>query len=865
MPGSNLDAEVGTKFLSENDDIIETTLTAQLAQLDYTTPVSLESIKEGKSALTINVRSLLANGSKVEEFLNTAKPTVAALQEVWQVTKDFPGYQGEYITRTTKRGGGVALLIQEGTDYKPLSRACTRNIELIAVEIGNDVFISTYIPPNSSLTGAFEELQKHLPRGKQQTTILGDFNIDMGKDSFQAPESSPTERFHDFCRANSLMPTIWKPTRITRTTATTIDNILTTNPGNMTTGIFTTQIADHLTPFIIFHNKEKKKEILKPKYVESRPMNEDSFKALRDELAVTNWNEVLVETNMDRKAERFNTVLLSALNKCCPKKRVKFNKNVHSMDESMTQGLLVSRKRKQKIFDKWIKTRDKDVLRYHTKYNTLYNILVRKSKKMTHEQKFKDKYRDAREMWQYTNMILARNKKGKADTIKLIIAGKQTEDQQTVAEAFNKFFSSVGQNLVDEFTTEKTAFKQFMPAPSVSELKFLEMDDTDYHRIIQSMKAKKSTGFDEVSNRLIKEVQNQIKVPLMDIINSSLCSSIVPSSWKVAKIIPLHKGGDRTDMNNYRPISLLSALSKVLEKVVHHQTYNFVENKILSVSQFGFRKQRETTQAIMAFMKNMKDQENKKYHMAIFIDIKKAFDTVSHELLLQKLHILGIREAENEWFRNYLTGRTQSTVLGSRRSQQEEITCGVPQGSILGPLLFLLYINDMPRATEFLSILFADDTTYQVSADSLVELNRLANIELKKAEEWFQANYLTLHPKKTRYILFQGTKKHTMPESDINIYLMGQKVSRVGDNEPEKAFKFLGLWIDEHLNWKHHIKKTVAKTRQMTYSMMQLKRFISREHQTIIYRGLIKPIIEYGIAVWGHAINRELNKAHKKY
>ena len=309
MPGSSLDSEVGTKFLNEHDDVIESTLTAQLEQLDYTTPVNLESLKEGKSALTINVRSLLANGSKVEDFLNTTKPTVAALQEIWQVTRDFPGYQGEYITRTSKRGGGVALLIKDGTDYRALSHACTRNIELIAVEVGNDVFISTYIPPNSNLTGAFEELQKHIPKGKNQTTILGDFNINMGNDSFVAPESSPTERFHDFCRANTLMPTIWKPTRITRTSATTIDNILTSNPGSMTTGIFTSQIADHLTPFIIFHNKEKKKESQKPKYVESRPMNEESFKALREDLARKNWDEVLTETDMDQKAERTKQML----------------------------------------------------------------------------------------------------------------------------------------------------------------------------------------------------------------------------------------------------------------------------------------------------------------------------------------------------------------------------------------------------------------------------------------------------------------------------------------------------------------------------------------------------------------------------
>ena len=170
----------------------------------------------------------------------------------------------------------------------------------------------------------------------------------------------------------------------------------------------------------------------------------------------------------------------------------------------------------------------------------------------------------------------------------------------------------------------------------------------------------------------------------------------------------------------------------------------------------------------------------------------------------------------------------------------------------------------MPRATSFLSILFADDTTYQVSADTIRELNRISNLELKKAEQWFQANYLTLHPKKTRYILFQGTRKKPAEDENLEIYLMGQQVTRVGEKEPEKAFKFLGLWIDERLDWQHHIRKTVAKTRQMTYSMMKLKRFISREHQTIIYRGLIKPIVEYGIAIWGHAINKELNKAHKK-
>ena len=165
LPNNILDDEIGTKFLNENESVINSSVTAQLEQLNYTSPVSLETLHAGRSAVTINVRSLLANGDKVEEFLNLSKPTVAALQETWQVTRDFPGYQAEYVTRAGKRGGGVAILVREGTDYKAYSRAMTKNIELVAIEVGKDIFVSTYIPPNSNLTGAFEELQKHIPKG----------------------------------------------------------------------------------------------------------------------------------------------------------------------------------------------------------------------------------------------------------------------------------------------------------------------------------------------------------------------------------------------------------------------------------------------------------------------------------------------------------------------------------------------------------------------------------------------------------------------------------------------------------------------------------------------------------------------------
>ena len=226
---------------------------------------------------------------------------------------------------------------------------------------------------------------------------------------------------------------------------------------------------------------------------------------------------------------------------------------------------------------------------------------------------------------------------------------------------------------------------------------------------------------------------------------------------------------------------------------------------------------------------------------------------------MQNLKKMGVRNVELEWFRDYLTNRKQSVQLGTKRSENLTITCGVPQGSVLGPLLFLAYINDMPKATKLLASLFADDTTLQTSGNLIRQLEEETNRELQKTAEWFENNCLALHPDKTRFILFNGDKK-----TEITLKLQGTVIKRVRKDSDETSFKFLGLWIDEDLSFKDHMKHLLKKTSKITYALTRMKNAMNLKHKSLVYKGLIKPHFEYCISLWGHKITKQLNQAHKK-
>ena len=235
----------------------------------------------------------------------------------------------------------------------------------------------------------------------------------------------------------------------------------------------------------------------------------------------------------------------------------------------------------------------------------------------------------------------------------------------------------------------------------------------------------------------------------------------MPSQDKIAKVCPIFKSGKKSSTNNYRPISLLPILSKILEKLVANRLAEFLKRfQVLFKHQYGFQKGHSTDHPIIHFLNHIAEANNKgQFTIAIFCDLTKAFDTVNHGILFKKLQYYGIRGVSLDWFKSYLTNRKQCVSIGTSQSSFRSIDIGVPQGSVLGPILFLLYINDLPSATNMLPFLFADDTTAVESGPNLPQLFEKVNLEFQKLGEWFRANKLSLHPGKTKYSIFCNPDK----------------------------------------------------------------------------------------------------------
>ena len=438
-----------------------------------------------------------------------------------------------------------------------------------------------------------------------------------------------------------------------------------------------------------------------------------------------------------------------------------------------------------------------------------------------------------------------------------------------VASHFNSYFINVGSETFDPIeTSNKLPFSSYLGPRCQSAFTFSYTNSEKTLKIIEKLKPKASSGPDGQSSKLLKAISNVLAPILSVIINQSLYTGIFPDKLKIAKVLPLFKKGDAWLMENYRPISLLSTLSKVFERVVFEQLYEYLNsNDLLYQSQYGFRKDHSTELASIELIDLIcKEMDKGDTPISIFLDLSKAFDMLNHDILLTKLKHYGIAGTPLAWFKSYLTNRAQYVEINGTCSGLLSIEKGVPQGSILGPLLFIIFINDIHRSsTEFKFITYADDTTLFSSLSSFIpdsnvgitEASEKINREINKVTDWLTVNKLSLNVNKTKFMIFHYHQR-ILGETNIpNLMINGNNIEQIDE------FNFLGLTINEYMSWSSHAKKVSNKVSRVLGVMNRLKHFLPFSALRLMYQSLVNCHLQFCILAWGYEYNRVYNLQKK--
>ena len=822
------------------------------------------------SMIFLNIRSAVKNLESFHDYLTTLNFdfTVIGLAETW-LTSDteqlcnLPGYKYFGKRRKVRVGGGVGFLVRNLVTFKPREDLSGVDdfIECSFIEIPYtkaDTRINSralvgviYRPPGANLGSFLESISTLLTRIKNEGKscyLMGDFNINLMNHDAHAQ----TNEFLDLMYSNSFYPLINKPTRITSHSSTLIDNIFHNSFTNdQLAGILYADISDHLPIFVL--SKSVEVACKETNSFVHRRVNDRSISAFRCQLRDYNWHDLYNVEDAEAAYNYFLSKFLSIYDSSFP--LVIKCKSSKKLKPWISSAIKSSIRMKNKLYKKYhrIPTLYNEIT--YKSYRRILNRTITAAKKSYYNNALEEHKNNLKRTWQILKEIIGIP--GKSEISKTFLINNNEETDATlIANSLNEYFVNVGRTLAADIppsNQDPTAFIE-----SVRHSIFLvPAVEGEVERCLSQLK-EGSAGHDGIKPSIIKKCKEYLTAPLTYIFNLSICEGCVPNSLKYAYVTPVYKSGDKTLMNNYRPISVLPVFSKLLERLIFNRIYSFItEKNILSVYQFGFRKKLSTEMALItAIDKITQAIESKEHTVGLFLDLKKAFDTVDISILLKKLQCYGIRGNALDWFTSYLSNRSQSVKYGQSVSYKLPVTMGVPQGSILGPLLFILYINDMPSLLQNAKpVIFADDTTLFVSARNVESAFGLLKQDVDRLMKWFTVNKLSLNLKKTNYMLF--TTNSSIRQSSLQFRINDTLIDRV------QSCKFLGVHIDEKLSWSDHVDHVCHKLRKSIGVLRKVSSVLDQSTLRTLYFTMMYPYLTYCHLLWGCTSVTNLTRIHR--
>ena len=462
-------------------------------------------------------------------------------------------------------------------------------------------------------------------------------------------------------------------------------------------------------------------------------------------------------------------------------------------------------------------------------------------------------------LWKLINEITQRKKGSKTILSKIRLEnGRLIENSKNIADALNDYFVHVGPNLAEKLPQSERSFESYLGNSPIESFVINPTCSDEVYKGINSFSSSNCEDPNKISPKFYKLGADALSIILPRLINRCFSEGYFPSCLKLAKVTPIFKEGNKEVCSNWRPISITSCTAKLIEKLVKKRLLSYLsKHDILTDGQFGYRSQHSTTHAILNISDNiLSNFDNKKHTVSIFLDLSKGFDCVDHNILLKKLKHYGIRGIALKFFESYLTNRVQQTLVNGVLSDFLVVVCGVPQGSVLGPLLFLLYTNDLAHASNFLVNLFADDTCLSLSNENLHQLEILCNREIALVNEWFIANKLTTNYKKASNFILSKYNSESDTENSSNFQIkMGNILLK-----NVKSVKYLGVMLDENITWFDQIDYLSKKLSRSAGIFSKLRYYVNTNVLIKVYHALFNSHLQYAILCWGSSATTYINK-----